>query len=117
MQPNVTSLRFSHSRLRRRVLALGLTCALAAPQAHALSFFDPTAALRVALLARIAEAGAVLVGAGTVRADDPSLTARGLPAESVTLVRARSGLESQRSGSMPSERSTQLAKPHCALKM
>ena len=54
MQPNVTSLRFSHSRLRRRVLALGLTCALAAPQAHALSFFDPTAALRVALLARIA---------------------------------------------------------------
>ena len=35
-----------------------------------------------------AEAGAVLVGAGTVRADDPTLTARGLPEEPPTLTRA-----------------------------
>lgn len=34
-----------------------------------------------------AEAGAVLVGAGTVRADDPTLTARGLPEEPPTLTR------------------------------
>jgi diaminohydroxyphosphoribosylaminopyrimidine deaminase / 5-amino-6-(5-phosphoribosylamino)uracil reductase len=35
-----------------------------------------------------AEAGAVLVGAGTVRADDPTLTARGLPDEPPTVTRA-----------------------------
>lgn len=35
-----------------------------------------------------AEAGAVLVGAGTVRADDPTLTARGLPEEPPTVTRA-----------------------------
>ena len=34
-----------------------------------------------------AEAGAVLVGAGTVRADDPTLTARGLPEPPPTLTR------------------------------
>ena len=33
------------------------------------------------------EAGAVLVGAGTVRADDPTLTARGLPEEPPTITR------------------------------
>jgi diaminohydroxyphosphoribosylaminopyrimidine deaminase/5-amino-6-(5-phosphoribosylamino)uracil reductase len=35
-----------------------------------------------------AEAGAVLVGAGTVRADDPTLTARGLPEEPPPVTRA-----------------------------
>ena len=35
-----------------------------------------------------AEAGAVLVGAGTVRADDPTLTARGLPEEPPAVTRA-----------------------------
>ena len=34
-----------------------------------------------------AEAGAVLVGAGTVRADDPTLTARGLPEEPPSVTR------------------------------
>ena len=34
-----------------------------------------------------AEAGAVLVGAGTVRADDPTLTARGLPVEPPAVTR------------------------------
>jgi diaminohydroxyphosphoribosylaminopyrimidine deaminase/5-amino-6-(5-phosphoribosylamino)uracil reductase len=34
-----------------------------------------------------AEAGAVLVGAGTVRADDPTLTARGLPEEPPAIIR------------------------------
>ncbi len=56
MQPYFSAHRF-RSRLRRRSQALAVSLALSlvsTPVAHAAGFFDPTAALRVAILARIA---------------------------------------------------------------
>jgi hypothetical protein len=50
--------RLDARRRTRRLAALGLAVALAAPRAHALDLLDPTGPLRVALLVRIAAVAA-----------------------------------------------------------